>query len=392
MNESGDLLDQFRFTHDQDGFDLLHNRIERIGPSEQVLAAIETKHGLLVHNLLRSGYTVYAINPKAVDRYKDRLRASKTKDDKLDARTLADLLRTDRHLHRPLRLGPDDYRLLQQMCKDLGVLIDDATRLGNRLLESLKEWYPAAVGVFGQGSDIFLELLTAYPTPKRVETLTEDQFKAFLKKHGYSVPSRAHEAFQQLKRRTPSPDPVALAAGPMKAKAIVEQLKVLRSSIKAYDKQIKELLDSLPEAEIISSLPGVGKRLAPEITAMFGPNMEDAPKRFEQAKDLSALAGLAPITRQSGKFKVAIVRFSCDHWMRRTARNWAGASIKESSWARAFYDWHRKQKAGHETILRKLAAKWVKIAFHLWRTGERYDEQKHISALKARKVVWATSL
>jgi hypothetical protein len=43
-------------------------------------------------------------------------------------------------------------------------------------------------------------------------------------------------------------------------------------------------------------------------------------------------------------------------------------------------------------ILRKLAAKWIKIAFYLWRTGERYDEEKHIVALKQRNVVWAMAL
>jgi hypothetical protein len=305
---------------------------------------------------------------------------------------MANILRTDRHLHRPLQLCADDYRLLERLCKDLKLVVYDITRLGNRLLDSLKEWHPALLGVFGLDSGIFLELVAEYPTPSDVERITQEQFNRFLKKHRYSAPAKAAQAFSQLTRRTPQADPVAIAAGRLKAKSIVDQLRVLYATRKAYEHDIKELLDKLPEADIISSLPGVGNRLAPEIAAMFGPNLKDAPKRFEQARDLSDLAGASPVTKQSGKFKAVLCRFGCDRNMRSIVRNWAGCSIKESRWAKAYYNWHAMQFESHETILRKLACKWIKIAFHLWKTGERYNEELHIAALKARNVVWAASL
>jgi transposase len=393
MSETGELLAEFRFSHDQDGFDQLHARIEQYEKAPgQVQVAIETKHGLLVHDLLRSGFTVYALNPKAVNRYKDRLRSASTKDDKLDARTMANILRTDRDLHRPIQLSTDDYRLLERLCKDLQLVIGDISRLSNRLHDSLKEWHPAVLGIFGLDSNIFLELVAEYLTPGDVERATQDEFCRFLKKHKYSVPGKAETAFLQLTRRTPKADPVAISAGKLKAKGAVEQLRVLYSARKEYELDIRNILDKLPEADIISSLPGVGKRLAPEITAMFGPNLKDAPKRFEQAKDISDLAGASPVTKQSGKFKCVNVRYACDRYMRSIVRNWAGCSINNSRWAKAYYDWHRKMSESHETILRKLASKWIKIAFHLWKTGERYNEQIHIAALKQRNVIWAASL
>ena len=116
MTESGEILVEFRFSHDQAGFDSLHTQIKRYEPTaNEILVALETKHGLLVHELYRSGYVVYALNPKAVNRYKDRLRSTTRKDDKFDARTMANILRTDRHLHRPLTLCADDYRLLDRL-------------------------------------------------------------------------------------------------------------------------------------------------------------------------------------------------------------------------------------------------------------------------------------
>jgi transposase len=86
---------------------------------QQLLVALETTRGLLVHDLLRSGYQVYAINPKAVSRYIDRHVVSKAKTDSRDASYLAHLLRTDRHRFKPLVLLPEDYRLLDRLCLDL---------------------------------------------------------------------------------------------------------------------------------------------------------------------------------------------------------------------------------------------------------------------------------
>jgi transposase len=86
--------------------------------------ALETTRGLLVYDLLCQGYQVYAVNPKAVNRYKDRPVLSAAKDDRLDARAMAHLLRTDRHRFQPLAPAPEHYRLLDRLCLDLRKLID----------------------------------------------------------------------------------------------------------------------------------------------------------------------------------------------------------------------------------------------------------------------------
>jgi transposase len=105
-----------------------------------VLVALETTRGLLVDALVRSGYQVYAINPKAVNRYKDRHGVSKAKSDSLDASCLAHLLRTDRHRFRPFQLLPEPYRLLDRLCSDLRKLVEDRTRVVNQIQQCLKEF------------------------------------------------------------------------------------------------------------------------------------------------------------------------------------------------------------------------------------------------------------
>ncbi|QQR65492.1 MAG: transposase [Candidatus Brocadia sp.] len=116
--------------------------------SSLVVIAIETSQGLLVHELLQKGYTVYAINPKAVNRYKDRHVLSKAKSDILDALSLGHLLRTDRHLFRPLEPLPEDYRLLDRLCGDLRKAIDEKSRIINQVISCSKEFYPKALEMF----------------------------------------------------------------------------------------------------------------------------------------------------------------------------------------------------------------------------------------------------
>lgn len=75
---------------------------EHVADPSAVAAAIETEKGLLVAALRAAGFTVYAINPRAVARYRERYSQAGGKSDPGDAGVLADILRTDQHLHRAL--------------------------------------------------------------------------------------------------------------------------------------------------------------------------------------------------------------------------------------------------------------------------------------------------
>ena len=67
--------------------------------------AIEIPHGPIVETLLERGFNVYAINPKQLDRFRDRFSPAGAKDDSRDAEVLADALRTDRRAFRRLALA-----------------------------------------------------------------------------------------------------------------------------------------------------------------------------------------------------------------------------------------------------------------------------------------------
>jgi transposase len=109
---------------------------------DAVLVAIEVPHGPVVESLLERGFRVHAINPKQLDRFRDRFSPSGAKDDRRDAEVLADALRTDRHCLRELApLDPIviELREWSRMAEDLAA---ERNRLGNRLREQLWRYYP----------------------------------------------------------------------------------------------------------------------------------------------------------------------------------------------------------------------------------------------------------
>lgn len=393
-DDSAQTLAQFQIPHTPEGFNTLHATLARHQTDPRPVAvALETSRGLLVHDLLRHGYQVYAVNPKAVNRYKDRHVLSRAKSDRVDALSMAHLLRTDRHCFKPLRPLPEDYRLLDRLCADLRKIIDDKVRVINQLTAVLKEYYPQPLGLFASfDSRIALVFLAAFADPQSLRGVKKSRFLAFFKRHGYTHPERVESMWQQAQSPALEADPVIVRAGRLRLSALVDQLQALRQHQAQYEHEIQAILDQLPESKILPTLPGVDKRLAPELAAALGPNRPDQPKRFESAQELSQLAGCVPITRASGQWKTVTVRRACVKSLRRTFYNWAQASLLTSKWARAYYDYRKAQQHRHSTILRSLGSKWSKILYALWANGDVYNEAHHIQQLKNHKVVWAMTL
>lgn len=386
--------ERFRIPHSAEGFATLCSKLAfHESDAAQVLVALETPRGLLVHALLEQGYAVYAIPPKAVNRYKDRHTPSSAKDDKRDALAMAHLLRTDRHRFDALSLMPEEYRLLDALCTDLRQMIADRTRLINRLKSCLKEYYPTVLSLFEDvDTGIALAFLRAFPDPAALEAVSEKRFAALFRKERYSRPARVPELYQLSRVPSLRADPSTEKAARMRMLVLVDQMRTLNGHISGYEAQVQKLFETLNAHQNIPTLPGVGERIAPELAAALGPPDDSSMARFANARAFGKLAGCAPVTRQSGRYKHVALRRACDKRLRRTLHDWAQCSLRQSRWTRAFYDYYKARGARHHTILRNLASKLLAILFKLWRTGEDYDEQRHIDQLKQHQVIWAMAL
>src|ERR1700712_4025062 len=117
VDQDGTLIAKRRIGESVEGFAELLTLLAEAGdsPEEPIPVAIETSRGLLVAALRATGRPIYAINPMAVARYRERHCVSRKKSDHVDAMTLANILRTDAHAHahpqapRRQRAGASDY-------------------------------------------------------------------------------------------------------------------------------------------------------------------------------------------------------------------------------------------------------------------------------------------
>jgi transposase len=343
-----------------------------------VLVAIERPDGLLVEGLLEAGYVVYALNPKAVERYRERTRVAGGKTDPADAELLARILVTDRDRHQPLQPSSALVEELRILARQDETAARDQRRLLNRLRQDLLAVFPAVLEAFPDHSTVTaLAFLDRWPTALAARGLSQAEIEAFLRQrhHGQSqvAAARAHAAFQ-ADALTASPHLAAARSGAIQLAA--RQLLLLHRQRHAWEQRLRELLAgdaAHPDGEILLSLPGLDARLAARVLGEIG----DRRDRFPTPAALQCYAGTAPVTKASGRTRVVVARAACNRFLRQTLLRWAFCSLTRSTWAREFYDQHRQTGKSHFMALRALANRWLGILHHLLATDQHYDEAVH---------------
>ncbi len=348
----------------------------------ELWAAIERPEGRVVDFLLDHGVLVYPVNPKALDRARDRFRQSEAKSDPFDARVLADFLRTDHaHLHA-LQPSSEAAQELKLLTDDYQHQIRQQTRLVNQLTATLKAYYPRALEIAELTTTLAREFLQTYPTPEAVVALTERRWQRWARAHRLSE-GRTRELWDILQRpQLPVPAHVVRAKARL-TRGLVAELRPVVAIVEEYRKAIEDFFANMPGAQWVRTLP-IGNHgiMAPTLWARLG----DAPGRWESFRHLQAHAGTVPVTKRSGKQHVVQFRFACDKSLRYVIDHVAFLSLHSSEWARAYYDQQRARGHSHRQALRALGAKWLKIVFVLWQRQAPYDEQYHLATMTRQQL------
>jgi transposase len=348
----------------------------------ELWAAIERPDGRVVDFLLDHGVVVYPVNPKALDRARDRFRQSGAKSDPFDARVLADFLRTD-HAHlRALQPSSEAAQELKLLAEDCQRHIRQQTRLVNQLTATLKAYYPRGLEVSELTSALARDFLQSYPTPENLTVLTERQWQRWARAHRLSE-ARIGELWHVLQQPQLPVPPHVVRAKARLMRSLVEQLTPVVAAVAQYRKAIEDFFANMPAAQWARTLP-IGKHgiTAPTLWARLG----DAPGRWESFRHLQAQAGTVPVTKRSGKQQVVQFRFACDKALRYVVDQVAYLSLLSSAWARAYYDQQRARGHAHRQALRALGAKWLKIIFVMWQRQAAYDEQYHLATMMRQQL------
>ena len=377
MDEAGATLAYRRLPEGVEGVGLLHCLVaEHAQDPAQVAVGIETDRGLWVASLVAAGYQVYAVNPKVASRYRERQSNSGAKSDRADAKMLADLVRTDRHLHRQVAGDSEEVTAVQLLARSHQRLLWSRQRHVNGLRAQLREYYPAALAAFSEdlAHHDALAVLERAPRPEQGRALSLSALQATLRRGGRqrNLERRAQEIQQAL--RTPqleTPATVTRAYAAVGASTIAVIAEMTRQ-IKALEAELNESFESHPDADIITSLPGLGPILGARVLGEFG----DDPNRYQDARSRRNYAGTAPLTRASGTKKVVLARFVRNRHLGDATYLWAFASLSSSPGARAYYDSLRAKGAGHNCALRALSNRLVGILHGCLAHREAYDETK----------------
>lgn len=377
MDSSGRRLAKARLPEGVAGMARLHAMIgNQVGeePDEEVevVIGIETDRGPWVAALVAAGYTIMAVNPLQASEFRRRLGVSGAKSDAGDAHVLADMIRTHSHELRPVAGDTSRAEAIKVVARTHKTLIWERTRHAQRLRHALRDYFPAALDAFEDldAADA-LALLAKAPTPTAAARLTIAQISAALKRARRRDIAEKAAAIQAALRteHLGQPDVVADAYA-ASIQALIAVLTVLNTQITALQGQVEAHFGQHPAAEIVLSQPGLGVVCGARVLAEFG----DDPHRYTTAKARKNYAGTSPITRASGKKKVALARFIHNDRLIDALMTQAFAALKASPGARAYYDRQRARGAGHNPALRQLANRLVGILHGCLKTGTVYDE------------------
>ena len=374
MDQAGKRLASRRLPEGLTGIRQLHELIaEHAEEPDQVVIGIETDRGLWAGALAAAGYQVFAVNPLAAARYRDRHHVSGGKSDACDAKLLADLVRTDRHNHRPIAGDSLDAEAIKVLARAHQSLIWARTRHTNAMRSALREYYPAALLAFEDlAHGDALGVLGRAPTPEQGAHLDLPAIQSALKRGGRkrNIAARARDIRAALRsEQLAAPAPVAAAFGAT-TRAAVGIIAELNRQIAELEISLAEHFETHPDADIYRSLPGLGVVLGARVLGEFG----DDPNRYTDAKSRRNYAGTSPLTVASGKKRAVLARHVRNRRLYDAIDQWALGAINNSPGARAFYDQHRAAGDLHHQALRALGNRLVGILHGCLRHRTLYSE------------------
>lgn len=384
LDAQGEAVEQRQVEHKATPIAKLADRLieQTGGDPARVAVAIEEPRGTVVETLLERAIHVYVVNPRQLDRFRDRHTMAGAKDDRLDAYVLADVLRTDRKRLRRLELDAAHVIELREVTRADEGLRKEASRLSNRVADQIyrvaprlsqlcqaanEPWYWDLIErmlVTHAGKPVSRRWVKALVTRRNLRRVTYPEVLAILEEPQVFV---APGAVQASRRH------LAL---------LLPRLRLVHQQRAECKKQLEQLLQDFAEiddgdpdpsdVEILFSLPGAGVGV---VSAMVAEASGIIARRDFAA--LRAHGGVAPVTRRSGKSKRVSMRYACNRRLRFALHHFARCSTACDPAARQYYRSHRDRGHSHSHALRALGNRWLRILFAMLRDRTCYQPALH---------------
>jgi transposase len=371
---------------------------ELAGPSlARVAVGLESRHAGPVALCLEHGAAVFAINPKQLERFRERAGAAGAKDDRRDAYAAASALRTDRGAFH--RVRPDDARVIavRELSRTADELGEDERRLANRLRAQLERYFPQMLALVPAADEPWLwTLLERVPTPAAAARVREAAVARVLKAHRIRRVG-APEVLAALRAPALVVAPGTVEAVSAHVALLVPQLQLVGEHHRRCRARLEAAVAALAGADppggptpnappppdalgtavrLVRSLPGVGAVVAGALVAEAAGAL--------LAGDYHALrtqGGTAPVTKQSGKRRLVAMRYACNQRLRTALYHWARVSTQHDAAARQYYATLRRRGHSHARALRSVADRWLRILTAMLAAGTPYDRTRFAASV-----------
>jgi len=349
-----------------------------------VAVCLEQSRGALVYMLSKYPHLVlFPVHPTTAARYRETFTPSGAKSDPNDTAVLLDLLLRHRDRLRPLQPDTVETRLLHFLVEERRRSVDEKTRQSNRLTDCLKLYFPQILRWFDDVTTPLVgDLLQRWGSLGELQRAHPGTLRKFFHQHNCRSAELMEERITGIYQAIPATtDQAVLEAGIMTARGLAALLATLCSHIASFDQRIAQLVESHPDGALFASLPGAGSALVPRLLVAFGTRRD----RYQSAYEMQCYSGIAPVKEASGNSEWIHFRFVCPKFLRQTFHEFASHSIRQSEWAKAYYEHLRQdEKKDHHAAVRSLAYKWIRIIFRCWKDGKPYDEQIYQHSLRRR--------
>jgi transposase len=377
VDAAGAVVGERAFAHGGAGLAALCDWLVSLaGHSSSVAVAIEVPHGPVVDMLLDRGFAVHAINPKQLDRLRDRFSVAGAKDDRRDARVAAAGLRTDPHLFRHVAVSDPAVIELREWWRLAEELQQERLRLANRIRQQLWRYYPQLLALTDDlTAEWILELWSLAPTPAKATDLREATIAKLLSQHRIRRLGAAG-VLEVLRRPA-----IAVAAGVTEAAvlhthSLVVRLRLANAEFRRAERKLDELCAGLSQdaavkpgdADILRSLPGIGTVVLATLLAEAG---EPLARRDYAA--LRTLSGVAPVTKRSGKTCIVVMRYTAQNRLRQAVFHWVRVAILHDPKSRSRYEALRARGHSYGRALRGVADRLLGVACVLLQRHVLFD-------------------
>jgi len=343
---------------------------------------LEQSRGALIYALMQYPWLVlYPINPKSLARFRESLYPSRAKSDPADAVLLSEFLAKHQDRLRPWRAEDVETRKLRLLLENRETLVDDRTRLSNRLRDALKLYFPQSLEWGGPlTKPMSWAFLLKWSALQDVQKVNKKKLLNFFYDHHVRRGDQIDGLYEQVQSAKALVTDAALVdTSVLMVRSLCQQLQTIQVYIDQHDAEIEALYASHPEKSLFDNLPGAGDVIGPRLVAAFGRDRE----RYEDAGEVQKISGVAPVVEASGKATWTHWRWAAPVFLRQTFHEFAAHSIPRCAWAKAFYKLQRQRGKGHNAAVRSLAFKWIRILFRCWKNNVPYDENRYVQQLIA---------